>query len=75
MVARGKGLLGSLGWTCGALLYLKWIAREDLLPLVAHGTAQCYVEAWMGGELGGEWIHVNIWLIPFAVPLKLSQHC
>ena len=29
----------------------------------------------MGGESGGEWIHVNVWLSPFAVHLKLSQHC
>ena len=24
----------------------------------AQGTAQCYVAAWIGGEFGGEWIHV-----------------
>ena len=29
---------------------------------------------WMGGELGGEWIHVCVRLSPFAVHLKLS-HC
>ena len=29
----------------------------------------------MGGEFGGEWIHVCVWLSPFAVHLKLSQHC
>ena len=23
--------------------------------------------AWMGGEFGGEWMHVNVWLSPFAV--------
>ena len=23
----------------------------------------------------GEWIHVYVWLSPFAVQLKLSQHC
>ena len=27
------------------------------------------------GSLGGECIHVYVWLSPFAVPLKLSQHC
>jgi len=32
------------------------------------------VAAWMGGEFGGEWIHVYVWLSPFAVHLKLSQH-
>ena len=36
---------------------------------------QCYLVAWMGGEFGGELIHVYVWLRPFAVHLKLSQHC
>ena len=26
-------------------------------------------------EFGGEWIHVYIWLSPFAIHLKLSHHC
>ena len=33
------------------LLYLKWITNRDLL----YGTwnsAECYVAAWMGGEVG-----------------------
>ena len=38
-------------------------------------SAQCYVAAWKGGEFGGEWIHAHVWLNPFAVRLKLSQHC
>ena len=25
--------------------------------------------------IGGEWIHVYVWLSRFAVHLKLSQHC
>ena len=29
----------------------------------------------MGGEFGGEWIHVFVWLSPFIVHLKLPQHC
>ena len=28
-----------------------------------------------GRRFGGEWIHVYVWLIPFTVHLKLSQHC
>ena len=28
-----------------------------------------------GRESGGEWIQVHVWLSPFAVHLKLSQHC
>ena len=23
-------------------------------------SAQCYVEAWIGGAFGGEWIHVYV---------------
>ena len=34
-------------------------------------SAQYYVVAWMGGEFGGEWKHVYLWLSPFAVHLKL----
>ena len=29
----------------------------------------------MGGEFGGEWIHVHVWRSPFTLHLKLSQHC
>ena len=36
-------------------------------------SAQCYVAAWMGGEFGGEWIHVYVWLSPLAVHLKLTR--
>ena len=40
-----------------------------------RNSAQCYGAAWMGGEFGEEWIHVYVWLSPFPVHLKLSQHC
>ena len=39
-----------------------------------RNSAQCFMAAWVGEEFGGEWIHVNVWLSPFAVHLKLSQH-
>ena len=39
-----------------------------------ENSLQCYVAAWMGGEFGGEWIHLYAWLSPFAIHLKLSQH-
>ena len=35
----------------------------------------CYVAAWVWGKCGEEWIHVDVWLSPFLVHLKLSQHC
>ena len=53
---------------------LKWITSEDLL-FSTYNSAQCYLAAWMGGEFGGEWTHVYVWLSLFAVHLKLSQHC
>ena len=53
------------------LLSLKWITNKDLLCSTGN-SARCYVAAWMGGELGGEGIHVYAWLSPFTVHLKLS---
>ena len=50
------------------------IFKMDLL----YGTwnsVQCYVATWVGGEFGGEWLHVYVWLSPFTVHLKLSHHC
>ena len=42
---------------------LKWITNQDLL-YSTWNSAQCYVAAWMGGEFGGEWIHMYVWLSP-----------
>ena len=56
------------------LLYLKWITNKDLLYSTGN-SAQCYVAAWIGGEFGGEWIHVYVRLSPFPAHMKLSQHC
>ena len=56
------------------LLYLNWRTNKDLVYRTAD-SAQCYVAAWKGGESGGEWILVYVWLSPLTVLLKLSQHC
>ena len=56
------------------LLFLKWITNKRLL-YSTWNSAQCYAAASMGGESGGEWIHVYVWLSPFAAHLKLSQQC
>ena len=56
------------------MLYLKWKTNKDLLYSTGN-SAQCYVVVWMGGDFGGEWIHVYVWLSPFTVQLKLPQHC
>ena len=68
---EGKGTVREFGMNMYTLLYLKWITNKD--PLYSMwNSAQCYVTAWMGKEFGGEWIHVYVWLSPFAVYLKLS---
>ena len=55
------------------LLYLKWVTNKDLRKITGN-SAQFHVAAWMGGKIWGEWIHASVWLRPFAVHLKLSQH-
>ena len=70
MIVGGKGL----GMDMCTLLYLKWITNKDLVYSIWN-SAQYYVAALLGGGLGGEWKYVYVWLSPFAVKLKLSQHC
>lgn len=75
MVAGGKdgGRDRESGMDIHTLLYLKWITNKDLL----YSTGNCSVlcGSLHGGEFGREWIHVYVWLNPFAVHLKVSQHC
>ena len=70
----GEEIVREFGKVMYTLLYLKWITKKDLLYSTWNST-QCYLPAWMGKRFGGEWIHVYVWLSPFAVHLKLSQHC
>ena len=56
------------------LLHLQWITNKDLLHS-PWNSVQCHVAAWVGGGVRGEWIHVSVWLSPFTLHLKLSQHC
>ena len=57
MVAAGagwvEGIARDLGMDMRALLCLKLITNRDLLYSTGN-FAQCYVAAWMGGDLGGE---------------------
>ena len=69
------GIVREFGMDVHILLYLKWITNKDLLYNTCN-SAWCYVAAWMGGEFGREWIHVYVYCLrPFALHLKLSQHC
>ena len=69
----GEGTVREFGINMYTLLYLKWLTNKDLLDSTGN-PAQCCVAAWMGGEFGEEWIHGYVWLSPFDVHLKLSQH-
>ena len=62
----GEGIVRVFEIDLYTLLYLKWITNKDLL-YSTWNSAQCYVAAWMGGEPGGEWIQVCIWLSRHAV--------
>ena len=55
----GKGLVREFGMDMYTLLYFKWVINKDLLCSTGN-SAECYMVAWMRGELGGEWIHVYV---------------
>ena len=78
MPARGKvqeeGVVREFGVGMYTLWYLKWITDKALLYGMEN-SAHCYAGAWMGREFEGEWIHVYVWLSPFAVHLQLPQYC
>ena len=79
MVARmegwGEGIVREFGIDVYTLLCLKWITNNDLLYSTGN-SAQCCVAAWMGGEFGGEWIHIYVWLNPFTVQFSsVTQLC
>ena len=71
---REEGRVREPGMDMDTLLYLTWRTNKNLLDSTGN-SPQCHVAAWMGGEFGGEWIHVHVWLSPFAVHRKPSQHC
>ena len=49
----GEQIVREFGMNVYTLLYLKWITYKDL-PYNTGDSTQCYVAAWMGGDLGGE---------------------
>ena len=71
---RGKWIVREFGMDMYTLLYLKWTTSKGLLYSTG-GSAQCYAAATMGGAFGGEGVCIYVWLSPFAVHQKLSQHC
>ena len=59
----GEGIVRESGMDMDTLLYLTWRTNKDLLDSKGN-SAPCHVADWMGGEFGGEWIRVHVWLRP-----------
>ena len=58
----GKWTVREFGMDMYTLLYSSWITSKDLLSSTGCPTP-CYVAAWMGGEFGGEWIHIHVFTV------------
>ena len=54
----GEGTVRESGMDMDTLLDFTWRTSKDLLASTGK-SAQCHVAAWMGGEFGGDWIHVQ----------------
>ena len=60
MVARGGKMWGrdrEFGINMYTLLCLQWIINKGLLYSTGN-SAQCYMAAWVGGEMGKWEIHI-----------------
>ena len=68
----GEGIVREFGINMHTLLYLRWTINKVLLYSTGN-SVQCYVVAWMGEEFRGEWIHIYVWLNPFAVHLNYDN--
>ena len=68
----GVGIFTEIVMNMYTLLCLKY--KPTRAYCVAQGMLLSVIGSLDGSEFGGEWIHGYVWLIPFAVHLKLS-HC
>ena len=65
-------ILYILGWPKSSF---KFSHNYDEKPKWTFWPTQYHKIHLFRGGFGGEWIHVYVWLSPFTVYLKLSQHC
>ena len=61
----GEGIVRESGMDMDTLLYFRWRTSKDLLDSTGN-SAQRHVAAWLGGEFGGEWIHVSSSMMSFS---------
>ena len=72
----GEEIIRELRKVVYTLIYLKWITNKH--SLYSDHMELCSMSCGRldgRGGLGGEWIHVHVWLSPSVVHLKLPQHC
>lgn len=73
IVARGiEGRDKEFGINMYTMLHLKCIASKGLLHRELYSMLY---GSLMEGKFLGDWMHVYVWLNPFAVHLKQSHHC
>ena len=60
MVARGKGIVREFGMDMDIQLYLKGMSNKDLLYSTWKELCSVLCGSGMGGEFGGEWIHIYV---------------
>ena len=53
-----RGIIREFGMAMYTPLYLKWVTNRNLLDSTGN-SVQCYVAAWMGGEV---WGRMHTWI-------------
>ena len=76
MVVEGGGRRASLGvWDGHVHTAVLKVNNQQGLTVLHRGLCSMLCGCPDGRKPGGEWIPVYVWLSPFAVHLKLPQHC
>ena len=70
----GEGTVREFGMDMYTRLYLKWIANRGLTYSTWNSAQYMWQTGWEGSLGKNGYMYTYIWLSPFAVYLKLSQH-
>ena len=71
----GEGIVREFGMDMYTLLFFKMDNQQRPAVLTQETLPNVMWQPGWEASLGQKWIHVYVWLSPFAVHLKLSQHC